>query len=79
MLEGMEPTPKIAPCAVRTLHATLEPGDKAILFDALIDVKAWSHKGLERALLSRGVKISESSLRKHRMAECSCKVGWQDA
>lgn len=79
MLEDMEPVQRVASCAVRTLHATLEPGDKAILFDALIDVKAWSHKGLERALVSRGLKISESSLRKHRMAECSCAVGWQDA
>jgi transposase len=79
MLEGLEPEERVFTCGVRTLMSTLDQNDKQILLAALENHQVWTHKGLERALRQRGLKISEKPLRLHRMGICSCKVGWQDA
>jgi transposase len=71
MLEGLEPPKKLAPCKVRELLETLEPKDQEILKTALID-PAWGHLTLANSLKERGVDISESPVRKHRLGRCSC-------
>jgi hypothetical protein len=79
MLEDLTPPERVFSCSVRKLYNSLDDADKAILYKALYNMDAWTHKGLERALRSRGLKISESSIRKHRIEQCSCDVGWHNA
>lgn len=79
MLEGLAPVQKVFACRVRTFYRTLDPADQQIFFAALTNLAGFSHKGLERALAQRGISISESSLRKHRLGDCSCALGWEDA
>lgn len=79
MLEDLQPLDRVFPCAVRTLWETLESNDQVILVKALNDMDAWSNKGLERALKARGLSITETPIRKHRMRRCSCPVGWPNA
>jgi transposase len=71
MLEGLVPPKKLAPCKVRELLETLEPKDQEILKAALID-PAWAHLTLANSLKERGIAISESPVRKHRLGRCSC-------
>jgi hypothetical protein len=79
MLEGIQPEKKQPACGVRKLYYSLEAADRKILFDALNDHMVWSTSDLEKALRSRGAKISYSVLRKHRQQDCSCQVGWHNA
>jgi transposase len=71
MLEGMTPPSKLSPCKVRELLETLEPKDQEILKAALIN-PAWGHLTLTNSLKDRGIAISESPVRKHRLGRCSC-------
>jgi hypothetical protein len=71
MLEGMTPPSKLSPCKVRQLLETLEPKDQEILKAALIN-PAWGHLTLTNSLKDRGIAISESPVRKHRLGRCSC-------
>ena len=71
MLEGLTPPSKLSPCKVRELLETLEPKDQEILKAALID-PAWAHLTLTNSLKDRGIAISESPVRKHRLGRCSC-------
>jgi len=79
MLEDFQPVAKVFPCAVRTMWEGLEPNDQTIFVNALQDFDAWSNKGLERALKARGLSITETPIRKHRLRRCSCPVGWPNA
>lgn len=79
MLENLQPEAKVFPCAVRTMWEGLKPSDQVIFVNALNDLDAWSTKGLERALKTRGLSITETPIRKHRMRRCSCPVGWPNA
>lgn len=75
MLENLEPATKLLPCKVRTVAETLEPKDRKILEDALADEK-WTPYSLSAALGQRGLILSDKSIRKHQMTQCSCsKVG----
>ena len=71
MLEGLTPTKHIPPCKVREVLNNLEPSDQEILKKALAD-PAWGDKSLEKALNERGIKISDTPIRKHRKGRCSC-------
>jgi hypothetical protein len=71
MLEGMTPPNKLGSCKVRDILETLEPKDQEILKAALID-PAWGHLTLTNSLKDRGIAISESPMRKHRLGRCSC-------
>jgi hypothetical protein len=71
MLEGLAPPTKASPCKVRELLESLEPKDQEILKAALID-PAWAHLTLTNSLKERGIAISESPVRKHRLGRCSC-------
>jgi hypothetical protein len=74
MLEGLQPPDKVPPCKVREIAEGLDAKDQAILKAALID-PSWPTLTLANSLNSRGIKISESPLRKHRAGRCSCNVG----
>lgn len=71
MLEGLEVPGKERPCKVRSLIATLEPKDQEILKKALADPE-WPHLTLTNQLKNRGLQISESPIRAHRLGRCSC-------
>lgn len=79
MLEDLQPEARVFPCAVRTMWESLEPNDQVIFAKAINDLDAWSNKGLERALKARGLAITETPIRKHRIGKCSCQVGWPNA
>jgi len=71
MLEGLTPPTKVISSKDRELIESLEPKDQEILKAALID-PAWGHLTLTNSLKDRGIAISESPMRKHRLGRCSC-------
>lgn len=71
MLEGLEPV-KNYRCKARDTAEALEDKDKKIFLDALQDTEKWSDKGLSVALSTRGVKISNEAIGRHRRQHCAC-------
>jgi predicted metalloendopeptidase len=71
MLEGLTPTPRKFPCAVRTLIETLEAKDSKIFQEAIQNLD-WRPKTLSRALRDRGIVLSDDSIARHRRGQCSC-------
>jgi hypothetical protein len=71
MLEGLTPTPRKTNCKVKTVLDGLEQKDRQILLDALQD-PSWPTLTLANSLSERGVEISESPIRRHRLGRCSC-------
>lgn len=59
------------PCAVRRLAETLDKEDAQILYDAVMN-KAWAYYTLETALAQKGLTLGQSSIKKHRLKNCSC-------
>lgn len=72
MLENLEPKVKILPCRVRTTIQALDPKDATILESAIVDPK-WTPHNLSLALFERGLSLSDKSIKKHRIQQCSCK------
>ena len=71
MLEDLKPPRKISSCAVRTLRGKLEKKDQEILDGAIADPE-FNSGALARELSSRGLRISDVSILRHRKKECSC-------
>jgi hypothetical protein len=71
MLEDLKPPRKIHSCAVRTIRNKLEKKDQEILDGALANPE-FNSGALARELSSRGLKISDVSILRHRKKECSC-------
>jgi hypothetical protein len=71
MLEDLKPPQKLTNCAVRTLRNKLEKKDQEILDGALANPE-FNSGALARELSSRGLKISDVSILRHRKKECSC-------
>ena len=71
MLENLEIKGRKRNCAVRTLMESLNESDQAILSSNLLD-KSVRHYALQQALKRVGVTIADSSITRHRLAECSC-------
>ncbi len=71
MLEGLTPPVNRRSCKVRALLESLEAKDREILLKALAD-PAWATLTLTNTLNERGIVISESPMRKHRLGRCSC-------
>jgi len=67
----LKPPTRQMPCKVRELIDTLEPKDQEILKAALLD-SAWGNITLANSLSQRGLSISETPIRKHRLGRCSC-------
>ena len=71
MLEDLKPPLRIGSCAVRTIRNKLEKKDQEILDGALAN-SDFNSGALARELSSRGLKISDVSILRHRKKECSC-------
>jgi hypothetical protein len=71
MLEDLKPPPRIGSCAVRTIRNKLEKKDQEILDGALANAD-FNSGALARELSSRGLRISDVSILRHRKKECSC-------
>ena len=71
MLEGLTPPKRERLCLVGEQSANLSKEDVAILNDALVDPK-WSTNALTKALNSRGFKVGNTLLSRHREKVCSC-------
>jgi hypothetical protein len=72
MLENLEPPVKLLPCRVRATIEGLDPKDGAILESAISDPK-WTPHSLSNALFQRGLSLSDKSIKKHLIQQCSCK------
>lgn len=72
MLENFEPESKLLPCKVRTIAESLDAKDRAILEAALSDDR-WTPHSLSTGLANRGLVLSDKSIRKHQLKQCSCK------
>jgi len=74
MLEDlMLPKRKFA-CKVRTVKQTLSEKDAEILESAVMN-PVWPCRTLENALSSKGIVVSEKTIKQHREKRCSC---WKD-
>ena len=71
MLEDLKPPLRTNTCAVRTLRSKLEKKDQEIL-DAALSNPEFKSGALARELSSRGLRISDMSILRHRKKECSC-------
>jgi hypothetical protein len=71
MLEDLKPKPRTRTCAVDTLRKKLEKKDQEIL-NAALENPEFTSGGLARELSSRGLRISDVSILRHRKKECSC-------
>lgn len=73
MLEGLEPPVNATyTCKVKTILDDLAIDDRSILEAALADLDKWGHKPLSKALRSRGIEVSDTTLAKHRTGDCRC-------
>lgn len=76
MLEGLTPPrPKSVFCKVDEWLKKLDESDKKILLEALEDLQTWPHSTLARALRSKGLDISDTTIGKHRHKDCACYKG----
>jgi len=73
MLENLTPPKRIYPCRVRTVKDQMELDDRIRLESALRD-ENWSAWALHKALQSRGVSITDKSIKRHRDGDCSCAL-----
>jgi hypothetical protein len=71
MLEDLKPPIRIPTCAVRTIRNKLDKKDQEILDGALANPD-FNSGALARELSSRGLRISDVSILRHRKKECSC-------
>jgi hypothetical protein len=72
MLEGLAPNTRFYPCNLKTIADSLEPADRDILMAAVADEVTWTSYGLHAALKSRGLKLNDKAINKHRKGDCSC-------
>lgn len=71
MFEGLEPPVVERICALAKQMKTLSDKDLKVFSEALADPR-WTHKGLTEAVVGRGFKTNEKSVRAHRKKECLC-------
>lgn len=73
LLDGLAPRAKkhIHTCKVRTIAQQLDEADATIYWEA-IDNHAWPANDLERQLGTRGIQITQNTIRRHRNRGCSC-------
>ena len=74
MLEDLSIPTKKFPCKVRTVKAGLSEKDAEILESAVMNYE-WPCRTLENALSSKGIVVSEKTIKQHREKRCSC---WKD-
>jgi|DEB0MinimDraft_6_1074348.scaffolds.fasta_scaffold26642_5 hypothetical protein len=72
MLENLDqhrPPPK---CKIKRIRDDMDDADQKRLDDAMEDQISWSDYHLFKALVAVGVKVSESTVKRHRQKTCSC-------
>ena len=74
MLEDLSLPNRKFPCKVRTVKSELSEKDAAILETAVMN-PVWPCRTLENALSSKGIAVSEKTIKQHREKRCSC---WKD-
>lgn len=73
MLENLKPPPsRTGKCRIKTISDGLNLDDSQRLWDAINDQETWSAYALSNALNSLGVKVSVTSILRHRKQHCSC-------
>jgi hypothetical protein len=72
ILSGLTPPPKHA-CLVKKLANELTKEDRAILLDAVVDLR-WTANALVGALADRGLKLSRTVIERHRKNLCGCNA-----
>jgi len=71
MLEDLTNEPRVRPCRVNTIKATLNAADQIKLEEAVTD-PTWPISQLEKQLRAKGLDISDSSITRHREKRCAC-------
>jgi hypothetical protein len=71
MLENLNIKKRVWTCAVRTLLDSLSEADQQILRDNLVNEQI-SHNALAKALKQLGLNMADTTIRRHRVGECSC-------
>ena len=71
MLENLSIKKRVWTCAVRTLLDSLSEADQQILRDNLVNEQI-SHNALAKALKQLGLSMADTTIRRHRVGECSC-------
>jgi hypothetical protein len=71
MLEDLVIPTKKFPCKVRTVKAVLSEKD-ALIFESAVMNPEWPCKTLENALSTKGITVSEKTIKQHREKRCSC-------
>ncbi len=73
MLENLEPPKPIINCKVAFVVESLDKKDAEILLGAIADKDKWSALALSTALMQRGLKLSDSTIQRHRNEQCQCR------
>lgn len=71
MLEDLTPPVRAYACKVRTIAEGLDAKDKEILLTA-VDSEEWAYKTLSNELGKRGLVLTDTTIKSHRLKACSC-------
>jgi hypothetical protein len=71
MLEDLSLPIRQFPCRIRTAKTELSESDATILESAVMNPE-WPCGTLQNQLASKGLAVSEKSIKKHREKRCSC-------
>jgi hypothetical protein len=71
MLEDLAFPIRQFPCRIRTAKTELSEKDATILESAVMNLE-WPCGTLQNQLSTRGITVSEKSIKKHREKRCSC-------
>lgn len=71
MLENLTPPVRAYACKVRTIADGLDAKDKEILLTA-VDSEEWAYKTLSNELGKRGLVLTDTTIKSHRLKACSC-------
>jgi hypothetical protein len=71
MLEDLKPPVRIYACKVKTIADGLDAKDKDILLSA-VNSEDWAYKTLSNELGKRGIVLTDTTIKSHRLKACSC-------
>lgn len=71
MLEDLKPPTRQFTCKVKTIADGLDAKDKEILL-AAVDSEEWAYKTLSNELGKRGLVLTDTTIKSHRVKACSC-------
>lgn len=71
ILDDLQYRPRLYPCKIREIAATLEPADRKKFLEA-VEGNVWKIEALATELTKRGLPVSKPTILKHREKACSC-------